>query len=165
MFPKAVFIIFKRTEAPVCKKSQVVVPFLLFPLAIVDGAWWRVGSGGGYSPGKLSHVDWRNTRISHTETAMHTDAITARNESGPLRQEPMTNAFWGAHGTPDKPAISGSLLNKAQVRREQKEKGGADPFGSKVWNTLSEDYCQVIIGCQKGKLPSGLTHMQTHCEI
>lgn len=96
-----------------------------------------LGSGGGCSSGKLSHIDWRNTHISHTETPMHTDAIMVRNESGPSRQELMTNALGGAHGTPGKPALSEPLSNKAQVSREQKEKGGADAFVSRVWNTSS----------------------------
>lgn len=61
-----------------------------------------------------------------------TDAFIARNESGPSRQESMTNALRGAHGPPGEPTVPGPEPNNAQVSKLPKGKGGADAFGSRA---------------------------------
>lgn len=111
-------------------------------------SWWSVRGGVG-SCGKRSM--WLEKYSSHTETLTHTDAIMARNESGPLRQEPMINALWGACEPPGELVISGPLRNKAQVSNEKKEKGGVDALGSRIWDMSSWDYSWVLKGTRKGK--------------
>lgn len=77
-------------------------PPLLYSLATGDGVrWGRVEAGG--SCGKLLHM-WleKYPHFSHRDTHMYTDAITARNESWPLRQEPwlmLSEEPWAAWKT------------------------------------------------------------------
>lgn len=90
MFPTAAFIIFKRTGPLVSKKSQVDIS--LFALFFSHS--WRGGEDVALANTHTCDTDG----IAHKETHLYPDAILARNESGPQRQEPVTNAPSGAQG-------------------------------------------------------------------
>lgn len=111
-----------------------------------------MGEGPGCSSGKLSHM-----REEKSEILMQS---RLEMNPGPWGKSPWLMPL-RSHGPPGKPVVSGSSLNKAQVSKLQKGKGGADAF---VPGFGTHQLC-LFSGTRGETELWPESDMQAHCEI